>query len=68
MKSWLRAPISMTELDEALKGMPTGKAPGHEGVLTEFYNQYWSLIKEIILPWFMRLRGQTSSHPASHRG
>jgi hypothetical protein len=46
VKARLNEPIRMEELDVALKGMPSGKASGPTGVLTEFYKQYWSLIKQ----------------------
>jgi hypothetical protein len=35
----------MEELDLALQGMPSSKAPGPEGVITEFYKKFWDLIK-----------------------
>jgi hypothetical protein len=49
MKARLEAPIVMSELDKALKGMATGKALGPDGVITEFYKKYWYLIKNNFL-------------------
>lgn len=37
MKAALRKPISLQELEAALKDMDPGKAPGLDGVLTEFF-------------------------------
>jgi hypothetical protein len=45
IKERLRAPITLAELDAALQGMPSGKALGPEGVITEFYKKFWNLIK-----------------------
>jgi hypothetical protein len=49
MRADLAAPISMHELDEALKGMTAGKALGPDGVMTEFSKIYWDLISEDFL-------------------
>lgn len=45
MKSALRKPTSLQELEAALKDMDPGKAPGPDGVLTEFFKVYWNVIK-----------------------
>jgi hypothetical protein len=37
MKTKLEAPIALSELTEALQGMAAGKAPGLDGVITEFF-------------------------------
>ena len=46
MKQSLRRPISIGELGTALKAMSAGKAPGLDGVVTEFFKIYSDLIKE----------------------
>jgi hypothetical protein len=45
MKTWLVASIEIFELDVALRSMAVGKAPGLDGVTTEFYKKLWELIK-----------------------
>ena len=45
MKVSLRAPMTMEELSKALSEMANGKAPGPDGVLTEFFKEYWDTIK-----------------------
>jgi hypothetical protein len=45
MKARLDTPIEIAELDTALKSMAAGKAPGPDGVITEFYKKFWELIK-----------------------
>lgn len=45
MKESLKAPIIMAELDQAVKDMAPKKAPGPDGVITEFFKVFWDLIK-----------------------
>lgn len=45
MKSALSAPISMGELDSAVKDLAVGKAPGPDGVIAVFFKLFWELIK-----------------------
>lgn len=45
MEQSLSTPISLDELGLALKDMDSGKAPGPDGVITEFFKHYWDLIK-----------------------
>lgn len=42
-------PISNTELVEALKHMEPGKAPGIDGLSTEFYSSFWDIIETPLL-------------------
>jgi hypothetical protein len=46
MKARLKAPVGKLELDEALKGMASGKSSGPDGVVIEFYKVFWDLIGE----------------------
>jgi hypothetical protein len=46
MKTRLQAPIGLSEVEEALKGMASGKSPGLDGVVIEFYKVFWELIGE----------------------
>lgn len=45
MKTKLERPVSLLELDAALKDMANNKAPGKDGVITEFYQKFWPLIR-----------------------
>jgi hypothetical protein len=40
----LRAPISLEELSRAVKEMAKQKAPGPDGIITEFYQILWPVI------------------------
>lgn len=46
MQDILKRPISLGELEEALKGMDVNKAPGPDGVITGFFKFFWDIIKE----------------------
>jgi hypothetical protein len=39
-------PITQEEVDQAVKEMPLGKAPGPDGFTTKFFHYCWSMIKE----------------------
>jgi hypothetical protein len=39
-------PITQEEVDQAVKEMPLGKAPGSDGFTTQFFHYCWSLIRE----------------------
>lgn len=45
MKDNLTRPFTEAELSEALKGLSFGKAPGPDGVTTEFFKKHWELMK-----------------------
>jgi hypothetical protein len=49
MRANLAAPITMHELDDALKDMASSKAPGPDGVTVEFFKAFWYLIGEDFL-------------------
>jgi hypothetical protein len=40
----LKAPIQLQELTQALQDMASNKAPGYDGVITEFYKALWPVI------------------------
>jgi hypothetical protein len=42
----LTRPITQEEVDQAVKEMPPGKAPGPDGFTTDFFHYCWSLIRE----------------------
>jgi hypothetical protein len=46
MKMKLRAPIQLGEQKAALNDMKTGKSPGPNGIVLEFYKEFWDLIGE----------------------
>jgi hypothetical protein len=46
MKTKLCAPLQLGELQAALKDMKGGKSPGPDGVILEFYKEFWSLIDQ----------------------
>jgi len=42
----LMRPITREKVDQAIKGIPSGKAPGSDGFTTDFFHQCLDLIKE----------------------
>jgi hypothetical protein len=46
MKDFLRSPISLAELTEALMEMTLHKSLGPDGIVTEFYKTMWPIIGE----------------------
>jgi hypothetical protein len=42
----LMRPITQEEVDQAVKYMPSGKAPGPDGFTTDFFHHCWDLIRE----------------------
>jgi hypothetical protein len=42
----LARPITQEEVDQAVKYMPLGKAPGPDGFTTDFFHHCWDLIKK----------------------
>jgi hypothetical protein len=44
LKNELRAPVSLAELSHALAGMKSGTSPGPDGVILEFFKEFWRLI------------------------
>nr|ABA98327.2 transposon protein, putative, CACTA, En/Spm sub-class [Oryza sativa Japonica Group] len=48
----LIAPFSEEEVREAIFDMETNKAPGPDGILAEFYQKFWHVIKHDLLTMF----------------
>jgi hypothetical protein len=48
----LDRPFTETEIESAIKSLPTGKAPGPDGFTAEFYKHCWDIIKHDILSAF----------------
>lgn len=44
-KCLLGAPITILELKKAMEEMANGKSPGPDGIILEFYNIYWEIIR-----------------------
>lgn len=42
----LLRPIDKQELDEVMKQMEKGKAPGPDGFTRNFFHEFWDIIKE----------------------
>ncbi|KAI8521374.1 hypothetical protein Bbelb_011280 [Branchiostoma belcheri] len=45
----LERPLSLMELEEAVKGMENNKSPGSDGLPKEFYLQFWALLGQDLL-------------------
>ena len=44
----LTRPITQEEVDQAVKAMPPGKAPGQDRFTTDFFHHCWDLVKKDI--------------------
>ena len=42
----LDRPVTLLEVEEAVKDMANGKAPGHDGFTIEFFKACWDLVKQ----------------------
>ena len=51
-KSKLEAPITLTELKDALNSMPEAKSPGLDGIPPELLVAIWDLVGPVILDSF----------------
>jgi hypothetical protein len=56
--SALTRPITQEEVDQAIKAMPAGKAPGPDGFTTDFFHHCWDLIREDV--WAVVEESRTS--------
>jgi hypothetical protein len=59
----LMRPITQEEVDQAVKGMPSGKAPGPDGFTTDFFHHCWELIREEV--WQVIEESRTSGQVLS---
>jgi spermidine synthase len=41
----LDKPIAKEEIDQVIRDMPNGKAPGPNGFTVEFFKSYWEVVK-----------------------
>jgi exonuclease III len=62
MKRKLQAPIQLSELKLAIDNMCVGKSPGPDGLILEFYKEFWQLIGEEYLS-MVQLSIQTGKFP-----
>jgi exonuclease III len=47
----LTRPITQEEVDQAIRDMPSGKAPGPDGFTTDFFHHCWDLVKRTYGQW-----------------
>jgi hypothetical protein len=62
MKDKLRAPLQLSELQLALNDMNVGKSPSPDGIVLEFYREYWQLIGQEYLTVIPRLEISTGDY------
>ncbi len=65
-RQWLDADIQLDEISEAVKKLSNGRSPGIDGLPSEFYKQFWTLLKEDILEVF-RISHRKNELPTSCR-
>jgi hypothetical protein len=63
MNADMTRPLSLAEIKEAITSLPEGKAPGHDGIPTEFVQEYVNEVAPTLLLAFkaMLARGLTSN-------
>lgn len=44
----LDSPLSLKELENTLRSLPSGKCPGHDGFPREFYVAFWADLKDLV--------------------
>lgn len=54
-KTELEKNITIDEIQEALFQLPKGKAPGIDGIPTDFYVEYWDLLKNTLYKLFTNI-------------
>jgi hypothetical protein len=59
----LTRPITQEEVDQAVKEMPPGKAPGPDGFTTDFFHYCWPMIREEV--WQVVEESRTSGQVLS---
>ncbi|CAM2100050.1 unnamed protein product [Caretta caretta] len=48
----LELPLSLAELSEALRRMPTNKSPGMDGLTVELYRVFWDILSlDLVIVW-----------------
>lgn len=65
-RQWLDANIQLDEISEAVKKLSNGRSPGIDGLPSEFFKQFWTLLKDDILDVF-RVSHRKNELPTSCR-
>jgi len=58
MNADMTRPLSLTKIMEAITSLPKGKAPGHDGIPTEFFQEYVNEIAPTLLLAFKAMLAQ----------
>ena len=67
-RSMVDEEITMSELDEAVKSFKANKTPGNSGLTAEFYQFFWSRIREVYLKAIIYAKRIGKLHLAARRG
>ena len=60
--------ITMTDLEEAIKGMSNNKTPGEDGIPVDFYKVFWNQIKGIFYPMVLENFERQNLHQTARKG
>jgi hypothetical protein len=61
-------PITLAELEDAVKACPRGKSPGEDGLTAEFYLAAWHIIGQDFLEVANRMLQQRTVAPSHKKG
>lgn len=67
-KQELDRPLTIQELDNSLSQMCTGKTPGPDGLSVNFYNKFWTKIREILFEALVIGLQQRKLHATAYHG
>lgn len=67
-RDMLSQPLSITELDDALSKMCTGKTPGPDGFSVNFYNKFWQRLREPLYNAHIKGLEEGELHQTAYQG
>ena len=60
--------LTMTDLENAIKGMKNNKTPGQDGIPIDFYKVFWNNIKETFYSMVLSSYEDAYLHTSARKG